>query len=81
MKQVRPNLELVNVVDVTTPRQERFSIFLRGTTGGIIPQNTYKMNHDAIGDFELFFTPIEKNEDEVIYEAVFNRLIKKQPAN
>jgi len=62
----------------TTRWQEYFSIVFLAPDSPILPQRIYKMEHDQIGIFELFLTPIAKDEDGVRYEAVFNHVIKKR---
>jgi hypothetical protein len=34
----------------------------------------HKINHPALGDFELFLTPRRGENRELLYEAVFNHL-------
>jgi hypothetical protein len=35
----------------------------------------YKLNHAALGEFELFMTSREDEREQIFYEAVFNHLI------
>jgi hypothetical protein len=49
-----------------------FSIIFRGTTEGIVPQGIYKLDHDALGSFELFLVPLEPDANGARYEAVFS---------
>ena len=70
--------ELTNISDlVLSPRQERFSILFRGPLDKMLGQGMHAFEHDEMGPFELFIVPIERAEDGVYYEAVFNRLVKK----
>jgi len=72
-------LELFNVEDLrSSPRQERFSILFRGPLDPAIWQGMYKMEHDQLGTLDLFIVPIAKEEDGMVYEAVFNRMKKPQ---
>src|SRR6266850_2276194 len=56
----------VRLIDVSdrkvTPRHEEFSIMFRGPTGTLMPQGTYRLEHDKLGSFELFIVPIGKDE-------------------
>ncbi len=70
-------LRLIKVGDLkTTQRQEIFSIVFRGPSDVVLPQHIYCLKHEAMGVFDLFLVPIEKNKEGVFYEAVFNRLIE-----
>jgi hypothetical protein len=51
---------------------ERFSIFFKGPAKPYLPQRTYAMSHEAMGDLELFLVPIGSNVQGFSYEAVFN---------
>jgi hypothetical protein len=37
-------------------------------------QNTYRIEHEVLGRFELFLVPAGKNKKGVYYQAVINRL-------
>ena len=72
-------LELMEVVStLSTPRQEQFSIFFRGPANIYLPQRTYHMKHDAMGELDLFIVPIGRESDGFRYEAVFNRPLDPQ---
>ena len=72
-------LELLEVVStLSTPRQEQFSIFFRGPADIYLPQMTYRMQHDAMGELYLFIVPIGRQPDGFRYEAVFNRPLDPQ---
>jgi hypothetical protein len=50
-----------------------FSIVFRGSIGpGILPQRIYRLEHDALGSFELFLVPLEPDAQGTRYEAVVN---------
>jgi hypothetical protein len=71
----RAALELVQFQNGhSTPRNEQFSVTFRGDRNRIHPQRTYAMEHDAIGNFDLFLVPIAQDKESTFYEAVFNRL-------
>ncbi|HEX8457831.1 MAG TPA: hypothetical protein VF656_11085 [Pyrinomonadaceae bacterium] len=53
---------------------ERFSVYFRGPLELFLPQNTYRMEHDALGSPEIFIVPIRRDDAGFYYEAVFNRV-------
>ena len=72
-------LELMEVVStLSTPRQEQFSIFFRGPANIYLPQSTYHMKHDAMGELDLFIVPVGRDPEGFRYEAVFNRPLDPQ---
>ncbi len=70
----------VQLTEVTprsaTARQEVFSLMFRGPADRFLPQKTYRLKHDRLGEFDLFLVPVEQDKEEFIYEAAFNRLIQ-----
>jgi hypothetical protein len=54
------------------PGMERFSVFFKGPPELMLPQRTYSMRHEKMGDFDIFMTPLNRNEKTIQYEAVFN---------
>lgn len=67
-------LVLVEATEKRAPASwEVFSLLFRGPPAFMLPQATYRFQHDALGDFDLFFTPIRQDELGFYYEAVFNR--------
>ena len=70
------DLELIELKDGSAlPGQEQFSLKFRGPGQFILPQKTYHMDHDRSGPFDLFIVPIGRGENELYFEAVFNRSI------
>jgi hypothetical protein len=51
---------------------ERFSICFRGPTDTFLPQGTYQVTREQMGDLALFLVPIAREELGFRYEAVFN---------
>jgi hypothetical protein len=51
---------------------ERFSAFFRGPGDRYLRQRVYTLEHDVMGEFELFLVPIARDEKGFRYEAVFN---------
>lgn len=56
---------------------ERFSVHFYGPGNTYLPQATYKLTHDSMGEITLFLVPLAHNERGFLYEAVFNYYIKK----
>jgi hypothetical protein len=56
---------------------ERFSAFFVGPEQPPLQQMTYSVNHEQMGEFELFLVPVARVEGGFRYEAVFN-YFKKQ---
>lgn len=52
--------------------RECFVLRFRGTE--TLRQNTYRIEHDVLGRFELFLVPSGKNRKGFYYQAVINRL-------
>ena len=49
---------------------ERFSVFFRA--GGFVPQRTYLLAHEEMGEFQVFLVPVARDQAGFQYEAVFN---------
>jgi hypothetical protein len=49
---------------------ERFSIFFDGP--GLLPQGLYHLEHEHIGQLDLFLVPVSDDQRSYRYEAVFN---------
>lgn len=71
-------LELVDVIENDlSPTMELFSLHLRGPFRPRLEQQTHRLEHETLGDFEIFLTPISADQrDGTIYEAVFHRFRK-----
>ena len=70
-------LELVEVKSYKAGPHEhqgmvRFSLYLRGPEDIYIPQNTYTLEHDRMGELELFVVPLNRDGRGFLYEIVFN---------
>ena len=70
--------KLVSVGDIgPVPDQKKagrecFVLKFRGTE--LLQQNTYPIEHEVLGRFQLFLVPAGKNKKGVYYHAVINRL-------
>jgi hypothetical protein len=51
---------------------ERFSVFFDGPADLLLPQQTYLLRHEQMGEFDIFMTPISGDAKGIRYEAVFN---------
>ena len=49
----------------------QFSLVFRGPAAPLLPQGTYGVAHEAVGDQELFLVPLGRDADGVRYEAAF----------
>ena len=72
-------LELVEVVsyDSGSNKQktmERFSAFFEGPADIFLGQGTFTLEHEDLGAFPLFITPVAKTGTGFRYEAVINRM-------
>ena len=72
------DLELLEATDLgerSAPIEQRkrtpFSIVFRGPRNVVLPQQIYRVEHDAIGAFELFLVPIGPDQSGMRYEAIF----------
>lgn len=66
-------LELTEVVEtMRMPGREQFSVFFRGPLEYIIPQSTYRLEHEKMGNLDIFIVPVGKEPEGFRYEAVFN---------
>lgn len=75
-------LELYEVSELKTGEtltlvQERFSAIFRGPHDHLLQDKIYKMEHERLGQFELFIAPVEEDENHYYYQASFNRLLPK----
>jgi len=71
-------LELVDVIESDlSPKMELFSLHFRGPFRPRLDQQTHRLEHEILGDFEIFLTPISADQQNgTIYEAVFHRFRK-----
>lgn len=56
-------------------KEEGFTLLFRTSSELSLPQGTYKLTNDSLGEVELFLVPVERRQGPWrYYEAVFNRL-------
>ena len=51
---------------------ERFSVVFAGPNDVFLPQNTYRLTHPEMGEFEVFLVAIKQEAEGFRYEAVYN---------
>jgi hypothetical protein len=51
---------------------ERFSAFFSCASDIQLTQRTYPLEHEQLGEFDLFLVPIRDGGGDLRYEAVFN---------
>lgn len=51
---------------------ERFSVYFSGSPEFLLPQNTYRLAHPEMGEFDVFLVAIAQDSDRYRYEAVYN---------
>jgi hypothetical protein len=57
---------------------EFFSLHFRGPVNPQLAQQIHRLEHERLGAFEIFLTPISADGQGTVYEAVFHRF-RKQP--
>ena len=71
-------LKLDEVVDHGESRgQVQFALRFIGPLETPIMQSTYRIRHEQLGEMNLFLVPIGREHGGFVYEAYFNRFIKK----
>ena len=72
-------LELMAVEEpAAPPHVEVFCLHFRGPSRPVLPQLIHRLQHDRLGSLQIFLTPLSSDESGTVYEAVFNRVRKKQ---
>ena len=70
-------LELVELTEsVSTPKHEQFALLFHGPQSPLLSQMTYHMEHERLGEFDLFLVPVGRDQNGFQYEAVFNRFLE-----
>jgi hypothetical protein len=69
-------LELVQYkLKIETKMQECFALLFKAPLVAPPLQDTYTLQHAALGTLELFLVPVKQTDDGLFFEAVFNRLL------
>lgn len=68
-------------VELTLTQAESRGMSPAGVPGGVLtflgpreptlPQATYEVSHEGLGQFALFMVPVAKGDDGTVYEAIF----------
>jgi len=53
-------------------KMERFSLFFDGPADSFLPQQSFEMRHETMGELYIFLVPISGDDKGFRYEAVFN---------
>lgn len=70
-------LELIRVDELASaPGQQQLSVIFRGPVDVPLPQTTYNLEHERLGQSSLFLVPVGIEKEGRLYEAFFNRFIK-----
>lgn len=59
----------------SSSRQEQFALLFCGPHAAPLAQGMYPLQHQLLGEFELFIVPVARDAQGLYYEAVFNRLL------
>jgi hypothetical protein len=51
---------------------ERFSIYFYGPGNFLLPQRIYRLEHEQMGELDIFLVPIAQDQRGLRYEAVFS---------
>ena len=49
-----------------------FILTFQGPVEALLPQSIYVLEHNKLGQLEIFLVPIAQDDHHVLYEAVFN---------
>jgi hypothetical protein len=52
-------------------RRTPFRLAFLGPAEPVLPQHTYRLEHDALGTLDIFLVPIARNAAGTTYEAIF----------
>jgi len=63
------------------PKVEQFSLFFVGPKTPLLQQGIYRLQHEKLGEFDLFLVPLGMDNDGVRYECAFNRFRQQETSN
>ena len=70
-------IELIELTEsISTPKHEQFALLFRGPQNLYLPQMIYHVEHEKLGEFDLFLVPVGRDQNGFQYEAVFNRFLE-----
>ena len=68
-------LELVEVSELRErPHQLSFSLVFLAPKSSVVEQGLYDLQHESLGDMQLFLVPIGITDERMMLESVFNFL-------
>jgi hypothetical protein len=71
------DLDLAEVSELKIgANQERFSLLFRGPRDRFLGQGTRSLEHEKLGQSELFLVPIREDAEGYYYEVIFNRFLR-----
>jgi hypothetical protein len=71
--------ELVEINEgIVSPVQEAFALVFRAPVDAPQVPRLYTLQHDQMGTLTLALSPIKIDHAGLYYEAVFNRVVKKE---
>ena len=70
-------VELVTAKDAgSSERQKQFSLVFKAPCDAPILQGIYRVDHEKLGNLDLFLVPISRDQSGVRYEAIFNSVVE-----
>ncbi len=70
-------LELIEVTEYTDqPKLEQFLLIFRGPLTPWFQQKIQPLEHETLGKFEVFMSPLGPDEKGMRYQVIFNRFRK-----
>ena len=63
----------LELAEVTGAGPGSFSAIFRGAPDFYTPQRIWRLEHDRLGELDLFLVPLQPDEHGSRFEAVFNR--------
>ena len=71
------DLTLAEVTELTlSGTQEQFSLVFRGPRDNFLGQGMRSLDHEKLGQCDLFLVPVREDAEGYYYEVVFNRFRK-----
>ena len=51
--------------------RQPFALYFKGPGALLLPQQIYRIEHDALGDRDIFIVPLGPKQGGMLYEAIF----------
>lgn len=58
----------------SSPRQVQYALFFRAKGDAPLSQRTYHLDHQTLGEMDLFLVPVGRVESQTEYQACFSHL-------